>query len=121
MGLYNFRPRFADLVSAGNKTHTIRAVRKIPDRPGSIMHLYTGLRRKDARLLMRAPCTCVERIHIDEHCRIAIEDEQLSMDECELLATRDGFQSFADMMSFWKGRLPFDGHVYHWDPNRRLP
>ena len=120
MGLYNFRPRFVPLIVAGQKTHTIRAVRKVPDRPGSIMHLYTGLRRKEAKLLMRAPCTCVERIHIDQACGIVIEGEQLSSDECASLAIRDGFESFADMMSFWTGRLPFDGHVYHWDPNRKL-
>ena len=30
------------------------------------------------------------------------------------LAHRDGFNSFAAMMTFWDGRLPFYGHIFHW-------
>ena len=39
---------------------------------------------------------------------------QLDSGECEQLARRDGFASFAEMMKFWDGRLPFYGHVFHW-------
>jgi hypothetical protein len=147
MGLYNFRSRFVASVLNGTKTHTIRGTRKRPDKPGATMHLYNGLRQKGARLLMRAPCIRVEPIYIDAQCRVFLGQEQLSTtnmtrdaapysnepaglghahfcaslsnDECEALALRDGFSSFADMMSFWEGRLPFHGHVYHWDPRKR--
>ncbi len=120
MGLYNFRPRFVDSILDGSKTHTIRGDRKRPDKPGDTMHLYTGLRQKGARLLMRVVCIRVDTIYIDERQQVFLGEEQLSADECEGMAVRDGFASFADMMSFWEGRLPFHGHVYYWDPQRRL-
>jgi hypothetical protein len=36
------------------------------------------------------------------------------LSECEALARRDGFENFAEMMEFWKDRLPFRGHIVHW-------
>lgn len=38
----------------------------------------------------------------------------LTPDEASALARRDGFESFADTMAFWNGRLPFYGHIFHW-------
>ncbi len=119
VGLYNFKTRFVENILSGAKTHTIRGTRKLQDTPGNIMHLYTGLRQKDARLLMRVPCVRVDAISIDENRCVRLGDEQLSLDECEAMAQRDGFASFDEMMTFWKGRLPFEGHVYHWDPAKR--
>jgi hypothetical protein len=143
MGLYNFKPQFVPFILDGSKTHTIRAERKHVDVPGNIMHLYTGLRRrgpiiqklasgevvrqKMARLLGRFPCVKVERIVIDVHRthpggnwkpQIWIDGTRLSPDEREQLARRDGFQSFTEMMKFWDGRLPFQGHIMHWRPWR---
>lgn len=120
MGLYNFQPRFVDAILAGTKTHTIRAARAHPDKPGSTMHLYTGLRHKGARLLGRWPCVKVEEIHIepwntaDDKARVWIDYEELDLDEKQALARRDGFADFPEMVRFWKGRLPFDGHIIHW-------
>ena len=121
MGLYNFDARLVPFILDETKTHTIRSTRLHPDTPGKIMHLYTGLRQKGSRLLMRVPCVHVEEISIAQDHSILIGGQALSADECESLASRDGFPSFADMMSFWAGRLPFRGHVYHWDPKRKLP
>jgi hypothetical protein len=123
MGLYNFQPRFVDHILAGKKTHTIRAARKIVDSPGKTMHLFTGLRQKGARLLFRAPCVKRESIQIEFAAgifMISIDGQVLDREERELLAMRDGFSSFADMMQFWTGRLPFAGHVFHWDFSKRI-
>jgi len=123
MGLYNFQKRFVPFIESGEKTHTIRATRKNIDKPGNTVHLYTGLRQKGARLLMRAECTKVEEIHIeggweaysgDFFGDVKIDGSSLMEDELQQLARRDGFESFADMMEFWRGRLPFDGHIIHW-------
>jgi uncharacterized protein YqfB (UPF0267 family) len=38
MGLYNFQSRFVPKILAGEKTHTIRAVRANPDKPGNVLH-----------------------------------------------------------------------------------
>lgn len=119
MGLYNFKSQFVPKILAGEKTHTIRAVRANPDKPGNTLHLYTGLRHKGAQLLMRAQCTKVELIEIlpetlTRAAAIRIDGITLFNDEREQLASRDGFQNFNEMMKFWDGRLPFTGHIIHW-------
>ncbi len=121
MGLYNFKPQFVSLILAGKKTHTIRAPRKgSQDVPGNTMHLYTGLRTKNAKLLGRFPCIKVESIQIskppmpDSPGLVWIDGSPLSEDEVEQLAKRDGFRDFEHMMEFWKGRLPFSGFIFHW-------
>jgi hypothetical protein len=118
MGLYNFQPRFVRKILRGEKTHTIRAARVHQDKPGNTMHLYTGLRRKGARLLGRFRCSAVQEILIyrqeGQRANIWIDGQRLSVDESELFARRDGFTSFADMMRFWSGRLPFRGFIFHW-------
>ena len=120
-GLYNFQSRFVLKILRGEKTHTIRAVRVHPDKPGSVLHLYTGLRHKGAELLMRVPCVKVEEIEIDacgHPCNCdpfaAIDGVELSESEREALAVRDGFGDFDEMLDFWAGRLPFRGHIIHW-------
>jgi hypothetical protein len=125
MGLYNFQPQFVPKILSGEKRHTIRADRKdgrVP-KPGEILHLYTGLRHRGALLLMRVPCTKVERIKIEgglvstysaRPLYIHIDDNLLSLDESEQLARSDGFASLLDMMVFWQGRTPFNGNIIHW-------
>lgn len=123
MGLYNFEPRFEPAIRSGRKQHTIRADRKYPDEPGDTMHGYVGLRHPGARLLFRWPCVKVERITIQhgpnrkflpDDFRVFVEGQRLDKTECEGLAYHDGFDSFAEMMSFWHGRLPFKGSIIHW-------
>lgn len=126
MGLYNFKTQFVPYVLDGTKKHTIRASRRMMDRPGDVMHLYTGLRQKGARLLARRRCVRVEEITITERRDVIIDGITLTEDERNLLAWRDGFRiptlknpndprySFDLMMRFWDGRLPFQGQVYHW-------
>jgi hypothetical protein len=121
VGLYNFQQRFVPKILSGEKQHTIRAIRTNPDKPGNILHLYTGLRQKGARLLMRVPCVKVEEIEIrdgafgdENHAAVAIDGTSLDRSEREALAVRDGSASFEEMIQFWRGRLPFRGHIIHW-------
>jgi hypothetical protein len=133
MGLYGFKKRFVPYIVEGSKTHAIRAVRCPRDKPGNTMHLYTGLRQKGAVLLGRFPCIKVEQNPITEDHRVFVDEVELDRDEKDLLAWRDGFRLDATvfaltdpplpkhtgcfemlMMAFWSGRLPFEGHIYHW-------
>lgn len=122
MALYNFQPRFAKPIEAGDKTHTIRDKRKRRTKPGEVLYLYTGLRHANARRIMVAVCTKVQDIEIrallpkGEVVRAIIDGDALSGAECELLAMRDGFVSWAEMLRFWDGRLPFKGDIVHWRP-----
>jgi len=120
MGLYNFLPRFVPFILDGRKTHTIRAERRYPDKPGTTLHLYTGLRTKRAKLLMRVECVAVEEIEIltiekyGGHPYVFVGGLGLNHSEKEQLARRDGFHDFTEMIAFWEARLPFKGHIIHW-------
>lgn len=115
MALYNFQKRFAPSVRDGSKAHTIRAKRARSTRVGEMCHLYTGLRQKGAVLLGRYPCTKVEDIEITTDGRVIVNGIELGADERESLALRDGFRfGFAEMIRFWRGRLPFHGDIIHW-------
>jgi hypothetical protein len=120
VGLYNFKKRFAPFVLDGTKRHTIRAKRKHPDKPGNIVHLYTGLRTRRAKLLGRSICIKVEEIRISAAQQVFIDGVELNLDEKNALAFCDGFRSrgiehaFEEMMGFWEGRLPFTGDIIHW-------
>lgn len=137
MGLYNFQPRFVPFILSREKTHTIRAWRSHGDVPGRTMHLYSGLRHKGARLLMRTTCVRVDFIRITADQRVFIGASvgfegspalygegqyhqggfvELDRSEKDSLAKRDGFRNFQEMMQFWNGRLPFEGQIYHWRP-----
>jgi len=123
MGLYNFQARFVPKIEDGSKRHTIRGRRRYEDEPGDTMHLFYGARTKQCRRLMRAPCTKVQLLDIRPvpgvGPAIFLDGERLSPDESERLAVADGFNDFAEMMSFWTGRLPFEGKIYHWNPEAR--
>jgi len=124
--LLGFKRRFAPYVLDGSKTHTIRAIRKITPKVGEMCHCYVDPRQKTMKLLGRWPCVKVETIAF----RVAagrnwpvlvwVGKEQLSCDECNALAWRDGFRdrghnhALEEMLEFWKGRLPFDGYLIHW-------
>ncbi len=114
--LLGFDARFVPFVEDGSKTHTIRAKRKNTPRAGETCHCYTGLRHKGARLLGRWPCVRVEEIVIAAH-ELRIDGQVLSRDERNALAWRDGFRGrdpWLEMVEFWEGRLPFEGHIIHW-------
>lgn len=127
--LLNFKPQFVPFVEDGSKTHSIRALRKdgkVP-RAGETCHCYTGLRRKGARLLGRWPCVKVGDFIVFKdglRRRVFIDEVELTFDEKNALAWRDGFRpeqgqgfAFAAMSIFWDKthRLPFDGKIIHWD------
>ncbi|TAL08424.1 MAG: hypothetical protein EPO02_13155 [Nitrospirae bacterium] len=126
------------------KGHTIRAPRKggREEKPGNAMYLYTELRRKGAARIIEPPI-CAKResvvirrneswfeVWIGEFLDDVLDNRLRQMlvirnpdwrglvllddAECEQLARRDGFASFEEMMCFWDGRLPFYGHVFHW-------
>lgn len=140
--LLGFQTRFVPMILAHTKRHTIRAKRKIAPRVGEICHCYTGLRQrgpiiqkfasgqvvrqKMTRLLGRWPCVNVQEIQIKGSFHayagfiggVLIERQVLSQDECEALARSDGFETFTEMMEFWRGRLPFRGDIIHWDPTK---
>lgn len=151
--LLGFKRRFAPFVEEGSKTHTIRAERKRPPKAGEMCHCYVNPRQKTMRLLGRWPCVKVEDIRIyecgDGRVSVIIDGNELTPDEKNALAWRDGFRSvgpaaaFFEFLNFWAevhgdGRtvaetrdgepyfpthgttLDFHGHLIHWSRDNRI-
>lgn len=137
--LLGFKRRFAPFVEDGSKTHTIRAIRKIVPRVGEMCHCYVDPRQKSMRLLGRWPCVRVQEIEmhwlaIDINGRdcmtvlIRIDGVELSPEEANLFAWRDGFRSrtpetaLGELHDYWHklhghAAFPFHGHLIHWSRN----
>lgn len=126
MGAYNFKSQFEPDIMADLKRHTIRAKRRHPDKPGSLLSLFVGMRTKKCRLLKRRLCVKVQDISIgpfeitrrgktESVTQVLINGILLTACEMESLAKSDGFKSFAEMERFWDGRLPFEGDIIHWE------
>jgi hypothetical protein len=96
-----------------------------------IQKLASGdvVRQKMTRLLGRWPCVRVESITILDSLvnpsiplLVWIGDTPLQPEEADQLFWRDGFRDeggetythLHQAADFWKGRLPFRGHVIHW-------
>lgn len=114
MGAYSFQKQFVPFVECGAKQHTIRGIRKSPDRVGNTISCYYAMRNKACRLIGRWPCTRIENILITPGGMVRVNGNYLEDDERETLARADGFQDFATFIAFWSGRLPFRGHIIHW-------
>lgn len=129
--LLGFKRQFAPFVEDHSKTHTIRGFgKRRPFRVGDICHCYVDPRQKTMRLLGRWPCVRVEDIHIEAYGHpsvpliVYIAGHPLHSEEANMLFLRDGFrdltgetyQHIHQAAEFWKGRLPFVGHIIHWNP-----
>ena len=128
--LLGFKHRFEAFVLDGSKTHTIRAECKLSRKVGQRCDCYGDVRQKTMHLLGRWKCVKIEHIEIEggweSHSgeffgSLHIDGCRLDGDELNALAWRDGFRTngmdgaFAEMMEFWRGRLPFKGIIIHWD------
>lgn len=122
----NFSKQFAPAVSDGSKRQTIRAKRKNPIRRGDTLHLFTGLRTKQARRLL-PPQVCqdallikMRRNHTEQNGDLfSIEIDfqgKLSADEIRAMATKDGFSRVTDFLEWFlpKGTDEFNGQLITW-------
>lgn len=132
MVAYSFQKRFAEPILAGTKRQTIRADRRRHARPGEQLQLYTGMRTKHCRLILRATCESITPVRLRLHrafgpMTFIVGDRLLSVDEMEEFAQADGFGAegygVLDMTSFWfeqhgKGaeKIDFRGVLIRWCP-----
>jgi hypothetical protein len=120
----NFQSSFAPLVESGQKPHTIRA-RRTDGRdplPGDMLHLYTGLRTKTARLLRREPCQYAIEVTIQPSAgnvhHILLGGKPMEQHEIDALAEVDGFKNATDFVQYFGKTygLPFTGLLIGWEP-----
>lgn len=113
-----FQPRFARLVESGKKRQTIRPRRKSnPIVAGDELSLreWTGIPyHSPQRLIVPGPVTCtsMQQITLDE----AKGQDDPVFFPMQLIATADGFDSWEDMMRYFKEKhgLPFTGDLIKW-------
>lgn len=128
MPIYNFQKRFADDVESGNKTQTIRRIRKRPTRAGERLYLYTGLRTKKPRKLREDDPKCTRVLPIEIHeerakVKVKVGLEWLPESELDGFARADGFADARDFHLFWSKvhgltpRAPLTGfELIQWEP-----
>jgi predicted transcriptional regulator len=84
---------FKDKILSGEKTQTIRKLRKNPIIVGDHLYLYWHLRQKDCEKLGEATCTEVFQIRIDQE--YSLGKQHLIMDRFERLSSHaDGLEVF---------------------------
>lgn len=123
----NFSPQFAPLVESGTKRQTIRAMRKNPIRLDDTLHLFTGLRTKQARrLLPPQKCTAALLIGIRwkpvknskyQSLEIRLQHKgKLNASEVWELMKADGFFSREEFAAWFlpKGTNEFKGQLIKW-------
>ena len=119
MPAYNFKRRFAKKVESGQKTQTIRKIRKYPTRVGQKIYLWTGLRTKRARRLGIGMIEAVIPFELINENKFKAENtffypEYFS--NGKRLAEKDGFEDWDSFVRFFEVHygLPFEGVIIRW-------
>ena len=117
MPALNFKKEFADAVESGEKTQTIRKVRKRPIKTGDTLYLFTGMRTKSCRLLRKTICLGVMPITIDETIVYIDRAQYKGSVSVGYLAKKDGFDSADAFLDFFRKQygLPFEGVLIWWE------
>lgn len=121
---FNFQPEFIRDIKSGKKHGTIRRTRRCE--PGDKMHLYTGMRTKDCKLIAVKKCVSVQRIIIEPR-GLTFEKPELDGKFAGLIyldgassnahAVADGFTSYMKMYEWFLGRYKtdvFHGFLHRW-------
>lgn len=106
----NFQARFAEDIKSGKKLQTMRPKRKRPIRSGDTLKLYTGLRRKGARLLREVTCKSVDEVRV-ERSALFLRTSLRTWFTCsesvrESFAIADGFHTWAELWKFFDDQYP---------------
>jgi hypothetical protein len=127
--LFNFKAQFAPLVESGKKCQTVRATRKDGRVPviGDLAKGYTGLRTRSTRLLVSSPIVEAGRVLIDfRESTIALKGGRLTAFEAAEFARADGFESFPQMLAWFREAHQedpdyFEGFYAKWRPSSITP
>jgi hypothetical protein len=118
MPAYNFKPRFAELVRAGRKRQTIRALRKDGREPrvGETFVAYIGMRTKTCQRLHTGRITQVRRIRWPGRGVIYVDECCLTSHSAAEIAAADGFFHVFEFIDFFEQThgFPFEGHIINW-------
>lgn len=121
---FSFQPDFVEPIEGGQKIQTVRQTLRC--KVGDRMHLYTGLRTKQCKLIAVKQCVMVARVLIEPRgvsIGNAVRDnyEMLTLDAAhsDLFAMADGFLNYRAMYQWFLNqynRTEFSGFVHRWRP-----
>lgn len=125
----NFKAEFVIAIDGGQKTRTIRQVRKSGNpKRGDVLQLYTGMRTKACEKIRDAKCIRVRPVTIC-HMGVKLDGKNLLAGDSPAylggpdsegwdgdFARADGFDTFSDMVEFFEKQygLPFNGQLIEW-------
>ena len=107
------------MVESGQKTQTIRKVRKHPTKPGQIAYLNTGMRTKNFRRLGIGMIESVTPFKLRSERHFKVGDQFYYPEHFgngRKLAKKDGFKDWESFVEFFKTHygLPFEGEIIKW-------
>ena len=121
----SFKRRFAPRIRAGQKRHTIRAIRTRGFRYGDDLYLWIEQRKPSREWIGFSKCAEVQEVRIDlgaEFGRLdfTIDGARLTLSEEDALARADGFDDMRALYDFWIEThgiqaFPWDGQIIHWE------
>lgn len=123
MPAYSFRPIFVAPILSGRKAQTIRAERRgiVPHaHEGQTLSLYTGMRTRACRLILKTLCTGTVPVVLRWRpvMEVTVDDERLQPSAHDAFAQADGFADFLAMAAFWDTYHPtielFRGVLSRW-------
>lgn len=111
MSALNFKKQFVSKIESGEKTQTVRAVRKYPIKVSDTLYLYTGMRTKKCCKIGEAICREVTEIRI-EYYGYSLRNDiflgkiykgkyPMSLDAIHYLANQDGFETIREFFEFF--------------------
>lgn len=124
MVAYSFKFRFIDPILEGRKDQTIRARRVRHAFEGERLQLYTGMRTKQCRLILKTVCLTVLPVQLRWRpvIEFTLNGDRLAAAAMDAFAKHDGFDDVSDMERFWAETHPrievFAGVVVSWRPPR---
>lgn len=124
MVAYSFKQRFVEAIRGGTKRQTIRADRRRHARPGEEVQLYCGMRTRGCFLIARARCIETLPIELSFVSRCIVIGTRATIvgrQNRDAFARADGFDTWDDMMAFWRQEHPhvgpsFCGVLVSWRP-----
>lgn len=116
----NFKPQFAEKISSGKKTQTIRSVRKNAIKTGDKLVFFTGLRTKNCQKIGSGIVKTTHELTILADGDVIIDNCEIFGDDLHQLACDDGFETdrpFQQFITFFRDHygLPFTGTLIKWD------
>jgi len=119
-----FKEQFKQKILDGSKIHTIRRDSSNMWNIGNKINFVTSNITENYECFLNGICLGIQSIIVDcDQSRILIDNTELTLDEMDLFAIRDGFKDISELFSFFENNYfnkerttnyIFVGKIIHW-------